>query len=66
MKVNSNIAFHITVACLARFRGKTALCLQYLVNGWSTYWAHNYAVHTGKMIAGCKRRETYHLSACND
>src|SRR5207244_13533478 len=39
---------------------------QYIANGLSEYTAHNYAVHTGKMIAGCKRRETYRLSACND
>ena len=26
----------------------------------------SYALHTDNMIAGCKRRETYHLSACND
>jgi len=39
---------------------------QYIANGLSEYTAHNYAMHTGKMIADCKRRETYRLSACND
>src|SRR5205823_7963995 len=39
---------------------------QYIANGLSEYTTHNYAVHTGKMIAGCTRRETYRLSACND
>jgi hypothetical protein len=40
--------------------------LQYLANGLSTHTAQNYAVHTVKMIAACKRRETYRLSACNE
>src|SRR5947208_14062262 len=39
---------------------------QYIANGLSEYTAQNYAVHTGKMIAGCTRRETYRLSACSD
>jgi len=39
---------------------------QSIANGRFAYLAQNYAVHTGKMIADCKRRETYHLSACND
>jgi hypothetical protein len=45
---------------------KAIFQMQYLANGQSVYSAHNYAVHTGKMIARCKRRETYRLSACND
>src|SRR5712664_3329876 len=49
-----------------QIEGKVALRSQYIANGLSAYTAHNYAVHTGKMSAGCKRRETYHLSACND
>src|SRR5438445_3008958 len=46
--------------------GEEALCSQSIAKGLSQYSAQNYAVHTGKMIAGCKQRETYHLSACND
>jgi len=40
--------------------------LQYIANGLSAYSTQIYAVHTGKMIAECTRRETYRLSACND
>src|SRR3989442_15860358 len=46
--------------------GREAFGSQSIANGLSTYSAHNYAVHTGKMSAHCKRRETYRLSACND
>src|SRR5436853_2035992 len=47
-------------------KGKMMFQLQYLANGLSASSAQNYAVHTGNMIAGCKRKETYRLSACND
>src|SRR2546425_12892340 len=49
-----------------QMEGKEVLRSQYIANGLSASSAHNYAVHTGKMIADCKRRETYRLSACND
>src|SRR5712691_1314438 len=41
-------------------------CWQTIANGQFAYSTQSYAVHTGNMLADCKRRETYHLSACND
>src|SRR3989442_11373084 len=49
-----------------QIEGKEVFRLQYIANGLPTYSTQNYDVHTGNMIAHCKRRETCHLSACND
>src|SRR2546422_3674595 len=55
-----------TPSASRQFERKAAFRSHYIADGLSAYSAHNYAVHTGKMSAHCKRRETYHLSACND
>ena len=44
----------------------TSPCRQTIANGQLAYSTQGYAVHAGNMLADCKRRETYHLSACTD
>ena len=65
--IKINLALlHRTPSASRQIERKAAFRLQYIANGLPAYSGQSYAVHTGKMIADCKRRETYHLSACND
>src|SRR5207245_3227366 len=65
IKINLALLPH-TPSASRQIERKAAFRSQYIANGLSACSAQNYAVHTGNMIAECKRRETYHLSACND
>ena len=65
IKINLALLHH-TPSASRQIERKVAFRLQYIANGPPAYSGQSYAVHTGKMIADCKRRETYRLSACND
>src|SRR6266571_4142487 len=58
----ANIKINLALLCgttshSRQNEGKEAFHSQYIANGLSRYSAHNYAVHTGNMIAHCKPRE---------
>src|SRR3989442_5204740 len=71
LQSSANIKINLALLCGTTSHsrqpdGEGALRSQSIAKGLFGYSAQNYAVHTGKMIADCKRRETYRLSACND